>query len=243
MPAVPENTSASIVASGKARRRLRISGVASSTSPMRRKETTRIRGLAGSAIFAGAMLPAISSCRWVVEGFTAPFYSIVSGLSKTQPQIRRLERRLNSSDPLHGRGMPTIEVPTIEVPTIEVSWGELIDKITILEIKAQRLTAPLAVANVRTELAALNAVFERLAPAPAALHGLKQELKTINGALWDIENRTRAKEAAKTFDAEFIELTRSVYLNNDRRAGIKRRINELLNSGLIEEKHYTPYTA
>ena len=145
---------------------------------------------------------------------------------------------MNSSDPPPAHGMPTIEVPTIEV-----SWGELIDKITILEIKAQRLTAPLAVANVRRELAVLNAVFERLKPAPAALDGLKQELKSINGALWDIENRTRAKEAAKTFDAEFIELTRSVYLNNDKRAGIKRRINELLNSGLIEEKQYTPYTA
>jgi hypothetical protein len=145
---------------------------------------------------------------------------------------------LNSPDPPHAQGMPTIVVPTIEV-----SWGELIDKITILEIKTQRLTAPLAVANVRKELAVLAAVFERLKPAPAALDGLKQELKAINGALWDIENRTRAKEAAKTFDAEFIELTRSVYLNNDRRAAIKRRINELLNSGLVEEKQYTPYTA
>ena len=70
---------------------------------------------------------------------------------------------------------------------------------------------------------------------------LKRELKAINEALWDIENRTRAKEAAKMFDQEFIELTRSVYLNNDKRAGIKRRINELLNSGLIEEKQYTSY--
>ena len=76
---------------------------------------------------------------------------------------------------------------------------------------------------------------------PPALDGLKRELKAINEALWDIENRTRAKEAAKTFDQEFIELTRSVYLNNDKRAGIKRRINELLNSGLIEEKQYTSY--
>ena len=127
------------------------------------------------------------------------------------------------------------------MPTIEVSWGELIDKITILEIKEQRLTSASAVANVRKELAALVRALAGLDPASAALDGLKRELKALNEALWDIENRTRAKEAAKTFDQEFIELTRSVYLNNDKRAGIKRRINELLNSGLIEEKQYTSY--
>ena len=129
------------------------------------------------------------------------------------------------------------------MPTIAVSWGELIDKITILEIKEQRLTSQAAVENVRNELAALSRVFAELEPRPAELDALKRELKAINGALWDIENRTRAKEAAKAFDQEFIELTRSVYLNNDKRSGIKRRINELLNSGLIEEKQYTPYKA
>ena len=127
------------------------------------------------------------------------------------------------------------------MPTIEVSWGELIDRITILEIKERRLTSPDAVANVRKELAALARVLGTLAPVPAGLEALKRELKALNGALWDIENRTRAKEAAKLFDAEFIELTRSVYLNNDKRAGIKRQINELLNSGLVEEKQYTSY--
>jgi post-segregation antitoxin (ccd killing protein) len=131
--------------------------------------------------------------------------------------------------------------PARPMPTIEVSWGELIDKITILEIKEQRLTSPVAVANVRKELAALVRALAGLDPAPAALDGLKRDLKALNETLWDIENRTRAKEAAKTFDQEFIELTRSVYLNNDKRAGIKRRINELLNSGLIEEKQYTSY--
>jgi predicted nucleic acid-binding Zn-ribbon protein len=128
------------------------------------------------------------------------------------------------------------------LPKIEVSWGELIDKLTILEIKQQRLTSPVAVANVRNELAVLNRAFEKLTPAPAALDALKRDLKAINEALWDIENRTRAKEAAKSFDREFIELTRSVYLNNDKRARIKREINELLQSGLIEEKQYTTYT-
>jgi hypothetical protein len=131
--------------------------------------------------------------------------------------------------------------PARRPPTVEVSWGELIDKITILEIKLQRLNAPSAIDNVRNELAALIRAAATLDPVPQQLEALKQELKAVNGALWDIENRTRAKEAAKIFDAEFIELTRSVYLNNDKRAAIKRRINDLLNSGLVEEKQYTSY--
>lgn len=131
--------------------------------------------------------------------------------------------------------------PDRALPTIEVSWGELVDKITILEIKEQRITAPAAAANVRKELAALVRAFAVLTPVPAGLDGLKRELKAINEALWDIENRTRAKEAAKLFDDEFIALTRSVYQNNDKRAVIKRQINELLNSGLVEEKQYTSY--
>jgi hypothetical protein len=142
-----------------------------------------------------------------------------------------LEHRLSSSAP----------PPARRPPTVEVSWGELIDKITILEIKQQRLSSPAAIDNVRNELAALDRAAGALDPAPAGLEALKQDLKSINGALWDIENRTRAKEAAQSFDAEFVELTRSVYLNNDKRAAIKRRINELLNSGLVEEKQYTSY--
>ena len=97
-------------------------------------------------------------------------------------------------------------------------------------------------ANVRKDLAALNRSFAALGAAPAGLDALKRDLKAINEALWDIENRTRAKEAAKSFDQDFNELTRSVYLNNYKRAGIKRRINELLNSALVEEKQYTSYS-
>jgi len=126
-------------------------------------------------------------------------------------------------------------------PTIEVSWGELVDKITILEIKEQRLHSEQAVANVRKELALLRRTFDGLQLSPS-LEKLKRELKGINQSLWEIENRTRAKEAAKTFDAEFIQLTRSVYLKNDKRAAIKRQINELTNSELVEEKQYTRYT-
>ena len=129
------------------------------------------------------------------------------------------------------------------MPAVPVSWGELIDKITILEIKEQRLSSPQAIANVRKELAALSRAVAELKPAPAALNALKQQLKAINEKLWEVEDAIRAKEAAKTFDARFIDLARAVYVHNDERAGIKREINELLKSGLVEEKQYTPYSA
>jgi hypothetical protein len=132
--------------------------------------------------------------------------------------------------------------PQRDAPLVPLSWGDLFDKLTILEIKAQRLTAPQALANVAREREALAKVVETLGTPPDRLAGLKAELKAMNERLWDIENSTRAKEAAKTFDAEFIELTRSVYLNNDQRARIKRAINELLDSEIIEEKQYTSYS-
>jgi len=130
--------------------------------------------------------------------------------------------------------------PALAAPNVEVSWGELIDKITILEIKQQRLTSPQAVANVRRELAALSRVVQELNP-PKALDALTQSLKSINETLWEIEDRIRAKEAARSFDAQFIELARSVYRNNDERARLKREINAVMQSGLVEEKQYTPY--
>jgi len=127
------------------------------------------------------------------------------------------------------------------MPVVAVSWGEMIDKITILEVKEQRLSSPQAIANVRNELAVLSRAVAELKPAPEALSALKQRLKTINEKLWEVEDGIRAKEAAKNFDPQFIELARSVYFHNDERARIKREINELLKSGLVEEKQYTSY--
>lgn len=132
--------------------------------------------------------------------------------------------------------------PKRGAPQVPLSWGDVFDKLTILEIKAQRLTSPQALDNVARERAALERVVGALRPEPAGLAALKAELKQMNETLWDIENRTRAKEAAKAFDGEFVELARSVYRNNDRRALIKRAINELLDSELIEEKQYTSYS-
>jgi predicted nucleic acid-binding Zn-ribbon protein len=131
----------------------------------------------------------------------------------------------------------------VAAPLVEVSWGELIDKLTILEIKEQRLTSPESVANVRKELAKLRDVVQRLQPRPIELDNLKARLKSVNEMLWDIEDRIRAKEAVQSFDGQFIELARSVYFNNDHRAQLKHEINVLLKSDLIEEKQYTAYKA
>jgi Family of unknown function (DUF6165) len=126
------------------------------------------------------------------------------------------------------------------MPTIEVSWGELVDKITILEIKQRRLTSPAAVANVRRELAELNETLYALRP-PDSFVALKQRLAAVNESLWEIEDSIRAKEAAGAFDAKFVELARAVYVNNHKRTALKREINLLLKSDFVEEKQYTPY--
>ena len=127
-------------------------------------------------------------------------------------------------------------------PSVQISWGELLDKITILEIKAQRLNSEAAVKNIRRELAVLvSAVTDILSEQPHLIY-LKEQLKSVNEVLWDIEDKIRAKEATKSFDQQFIELARSIYINNDKRGDLKRQINVLLNSELIEEKQYTHYS-
>lgn len=124
------------------------------------------------------------------------------------------------------------------VPT---SPGEFLDRVTILEIKSDRMQDAAKLENVRRELAALRATW---ASSPLSAHDVAAtvaELRKVNEALWDIEDRIREKEAARLFDAEFVELARSVYRTNDRRAAIKRELNVRLGSELIEEKSYARY--
>ena len=125
--------------------------------------------------------------------------------------------------------------------SVPVAYGELIDKITILEIKSERIRDAAKLANVRVELDLLN---ETWAANPASRIDIAVErgaLRRVNEALWAIEDDIRVKEKAKTFDAEFIELARSVYIRNDERAAIKRAINTRLGSTLVEEKSYEDY--
>jgi hypothetical protein len=125
---------------------------------------------------------------------------------------------------------------------VPVSYGELIDKISILEIKAERIGDAAKRANVLRELAALMATWQAH-PASRAqpIDDLWSELRRVNGELWDIEDRIRDKEAAGLFDGEFIELARAVYFTNDVRARLKRDLNVRLGSDLVEEKSYASY--
>jgi len=124
---------------------------------------------------------------------------------------------------------------------VPISVGELIDKMTILEIKSERITRAGALANVLRELERLTRIWENSPISDQDMDEARTELKAVNEALWEIEDQIRAKENAGNFDEEFIELARSVYLQNDRRAAIKRRINLESGSELIEEKSYVDY--
>ena len=125
--------------------------------------------------------------------------------------------------------------------TVDVSVGELIDKITILEIKAARLGDPAQLSNVKSDLESLVAARDAALPASAELTELSRALKRINERLWGIEDDIRDRERAKDFGPRFVELARSVYVCNDERAALKQRINELLGSRIVEEKFYAPY--
>ena len=124
-----------------------------------------------------------------------------------------------------------------------VSYGELIDKITILEIKSRRMTDEAKLANVRNELDLLNATWANDAAAQTDIGAERASLFAVNELLWDIEDNIRLKERARAFDSEFIELARSVYFRNDERAAFKRAINLKLGSQLVEEKSYQDYRA
>ncbi|GAA4780450.1 DUF6165 family protein [Lysobacter hankyongensis] len=124
-----------------------------------------------------------------------------------------------------------------------VSFGELLDKIAILQIKSERMTDPAKLANVRNELTALEATWGAHPAAAHDISGLRAGLKAVNERLWVIEDDIRLKEKAQAFDDEFIRLARAVYFENDERARIKKDINLALGSAYVEEKSYQDYRA
>jgi hypothetical protein len=126
----------------------------------------------------------------------------------------------------------------ILVPTAP---GELIDKLTILRLKEERMTDPAKVANVRIEMAALTKTADSQIPPSVEMTVLWEDLYVINGDLWVIEDDIRDCENAKNFGEDFIRLARAVYITNDRRADVKKKINLLLGSTLIEEKSYADH--
>jgi hypothetical protein len=127
-----------------------------------------------------------------------------------------------------------------DLPHAPTSWGEVIDKLTILEIKVARLPTQDARANAARELELLSRIAAPVL-AQAQIADLVTRLKALNEALWEIEDRIREHERAGDFGASFVELARAVYHRNDERGAVKRALNLALGSALIEEKSYQPY--
>lgn len=155
--------------------------------------------------------------------------------------MEKASKKFGNSEP--NRAVPP--APTLaqgSMPLVPQSWGEIIDKITILQIKSEKLSDPAKLKNVHRELGELVAVREQHFPRHEALAALAAKLKKVNESLWWIEDDIRDCERAKDFGPKFIELARAVYVTNDQRGTVKREINELLGSTLVEEKSYAAYT-
>ena len=138
------------------------------------------------------------------------------------------------------RPRPVAEQPSKPL-MVEIAAGELIDKITILQIKRERISAPDKLRNIQAELETLEQARAHSIPGSPDLDRLTAELKGVNEALWRIEDDIRDHERNKNFGPSFVELARAVYSQNDRRAELKRAVNELVGSRLVEEKSYARY--
>jgi hypothetical protein len=130
----------------------------------------------------------------------------------------------------------------MDIIQVPVSPGEVLDKITILEIKSERISDAAKVANVNRELELLSASWLEAVEQDDTVRRIHAELKAINEALWEIEDDVRDKERAREFDQVFIELARSVYVTNDQRANAKKELNIYLGSEIVEEKSYQDYS-
>lgn len=126
-------------------------------------------------------------------------------------------------------------------PHLPVAWGEVFDKLTILAIKLEKISDPDKRINVAKEYDEISSIVGNIDRYPPELSGFYDELKEINLHLWDVEDGKRACEQAQSFGSDFVALARQVYFGNDKRAAVKRRINELLGSAIVEEKSYKAY--
>jgi predicted RNA-binding protein with EMAP domain len=128
------------------------------------------------------------------------------------------------------------------VINVPISWGELVDKITILEIKMDRIRNVNKQENINKELQALRIIFDESCSEPEMIRQLKAQLLEVNEKLWEIEDNIRKCEKEKDFSQRFIDLARAVYMTNDQRSVLKREINKTLKSELFEEKSYEDYS-
>ena len=126
-------------------------------------------------------------------------------------------------------------------PFVPISWGELFDKITILQIKSEKILLPDSLKNIDKELKKLRLIFDEAFAENLLALEFTEKLRQINFELWNIEDQIREKERKKAFDNEFIQLARSVYIKNDQRSVIKGKINKAFGSELVEQKSYSKY--
>ena len=147
------------------------------------------------------------------------------------------KRDVTLADPFTSTALSMSEI------SVPVSFGELLDKLSILQIKSERMDDPAKLANVRTELSALEQTWMAHPAAGHDIVRLRADLKAVNERLWDIEDAVRVRERAGEFGDDFVQLARSVYLENDERARIKKAINLALGSAYVEEKSYADYRA
>jgi tetratricopeptide (TPR) repeat protein len=129
-----------------------------------------------------------------------------------------------------------------KLPPVEVSWGELLDKISILEIKSERMRQAASLANVKRELEYLRSVLDDFGPLPPEIDRERASLRAVNEMLWDLEDAVRDCEAKQSFNENFVKFAREIYAFNDQRAGIKKQINVLMKSSLVEEKEFSSRT-
>lgn len=199
---------------------------------------TSIAHLAGAlGVAAWVALPFAADWRWLGrEREDTPWYPTVRLFRQAEPGdwmgvFGRMAAELRARV---GAPAPPLAAPA----SVPLSPGELLDKIGILQIKSERITDPQKLANVRAELEALLAAREAGVPRSAEVEQLADELRAVNEALWAVEDEVRRCERAGNFGERFVALAREVYRHNDRRAALKRQINERLGSPLVEEKHY-----
>lgn len=206
---------------------------------------TAIAHLAGAlARPTWVILKTFPDWRWLLDRPDSPWYPTMRLFRQSvsgdwKGPFRAVERELAALAGSEGC-KPAQAASSLVSPIVPISWGELIDKITILEIKSDRVESETARDNVRKELSLLLEV-AGTAAGKAAVADLRHRLRRVNEELWEIEDRIRGKEAVGAFDADFIALARSVYKRNDWRGALKRKINRLLGSELVEEKLYTSY--